>query len=156
MHFVHRGDIREHRCDRIAVSDVSARKVRGKTLAARISLRPGKDAALVNRADVIGIDGGGARQEAQRRQRHIIGRRLVQTETVLALLHTHRPSPIHAYRNPIEIHGNIATMINPTSIPSRYPQIGMIPSAGAINTKKQAAKYTTTTTTARTTTSIAN
>ena len=43
MHFVHRGDIRQHRRDRIAVADVSAREVGRKAPAARIGLRPGED-----------------------------------------------------------------------------------------------------------------
>jgi len=94
MYFVHGRDIRQHRRHGVSVPNAAAGEVRGKAPAARIGLRPREDAALVNRADLIGIDGGSAREKTQRRQRHKIGWRLVQTETVLALLPTHRSPPI--------------------------------------------------------------
>ena len=121
MHFVHRGDVRQHRRDRVAVADVAAREVRGKTPAARIGLRPGEDAALVNGADMIGIDGGAAREKAQRRQRHEVGGRLVQTDICIGFAcHSSATSHLmHRLRNPIDIHGNIATTIRPTSSASR-------------------------------------
>ena len=43
MHLVHRGDIRQHRRDRIAVADAAAGETRRKAPAARIGLRPGED-----------------------------------------------------------------------------------------------------------------
>ena len=39
----------------------------------------------------------------------------------------------------MDIHGNIATTINPTSSASREPQIGVIPSAGSTRPMAQAA-----------------
>ena len=69
MRLVHRGDVRQHRRDRIAAADAAACEIRRKAPAARIGLRPGEDAALIDRADMVGIDRRGARQEAQRRQR---------------------------------------------------------------------------------------
>ncbi len=94
MYLVHCRDVRQHRRDRIAVSDVSACEERGKAPATRIGLRPGEGAAFVHGAEMAGIDGGGARQEAQRRQRNKIGGCLVQTDIVLALLTVHRSSSL--------------------------------------------------------------
>ena len=121
MHLVHRRDVRQHRRDGIAAADAAAGEIRRKTPAARIGLRPGEDAALIDRADMIGIDGGGARQEAQRRQGDEVGRRLVQSDVVLVLARRSSATSHsqYAYRNPIEIHGNIATTIRPTSSASR-------------------------------------
>jgi hypothetical protein len=39
----------------------------------------------------------------------------------------------------MDIHGNIAMTINPTSSASREPQIGVIPSAGSTRPMAQAA-----------------
>ena len=122
MHLVHRRDIRQHRRDRIAMADVAAGEPGRKTPAARIGLRPGEAAAFVDRADVIGIDGGAAREETQRRQRHIVRRRLVQIRSLYwfwAALIGFVPSAKLTYRNPIEIHGKTATTIRPTSSASR-------------------------------------
>ncbi len=90
VQLVHRGNVRQHRRDGIAVTNVSGREIRREAPAARISLRPGEDAALVNDADMVGIDRRGARQETQRRQRNEIGGRLVQTDTVMVLWNAHR------------------------------------------------------------------
>ena len=122
MQFVHRGDIRQHRRDRIAMADAAAGEIGRKAPAALIGLRPGEAAAFIDRADVIGIDGGAAREETQRRQRHVIRRRLVQSDAVLVLGCAHRLLSHLAkltYKNPIEIHGKIATMIRPTISASR-------------------------------------
>ena len=64
MHFVHRRDVRQHRRDRIATADVPGRQKRRKAPATLMGLRPGKDAALIDGADVIRIDLRSARQEA--------------------------------------------------------------------------------------------
>ncbi len=85
MQLVHRGDVRQHRRDRIAMADAAAREPGGKTPAAPIGLRPGETTAFIDGADMIRIHRRGPRQEAQRRQRHEIGGRLVQTDTVLVL-----------------------------------------------------------------------
>ena len=125
MHLVHCRDVRQHRRDRIAAADVPAGEERCKAPAARMGLRPGENAALVNGADMVRIDSSGARQEAQRRQRHIIRRRLVEAnailvKAVLVLDCAHRLCLIHVtYKNPIEIHGKIATTINPMRSASR-------------------------------------
>ena len=122
MHLVHRRDVRQHRRDRVAAADAAAGEIRRKAPAARIGLRPGEDAALIDGADMIGIDGGGARQEAQRRQRprNWPASCPVRCCTGFALpLIGLSPISRCTYRNPIEIHGNIATTIRPTSSASR-------------------------------------
>ena len=94
MQFVHRRDIRQHRGHRIALADAAASEVRRKAPAALAGLRPGEDAAFIDRRDVIGIHRGAAHEEAQRRQRHVVGRRLVQSDAVLILGCAHRLCPI--------------------------------------------------------------
>ena len=95
MHLVHRRDIRQHRRHRIAVTDAAAGEPRRKAPAALIGLRPGEAAAFIDGADMIGIDGRAAGEEAQRRQRHVIRRRLVQSDAVLVLGCAHRLCPIY-------------------------------------------------------------
>src|SRR5262249_31499598 len=56
-------------------------------------LRPGEAPAFIDRADMVRIHGRAALEEAQRRQRHVIGRILVQADIVLAMLAAHRSSP---------------------------------------------------------------
>src|SRR3954470_12612734 len=120
MHLVHRRNVRQHRRDGVADADTLAGKIRSKALAALMRLAPGEAAPLVDRADVIGIDRGAACEKAQRAQRHVIGGRLVEADIVLLLPLAHRHLPYApAYRNPMEIHGNTATTINPTSSASR-------------------------------------
>ena len=80
MHLVHGRDIRQHRRYGVAIADTAAGKPRRKTPAALIGFGPRKTAIFIDRADMIGIDGGAAREEAERRQRNVIGRRLVQSD----------------------------------------------------------------------------
>ena len=87
------GMFRQHGRDRVAVADAAAREPGRKATAASVSLRPGKAAAFIDRAEMIGVNRSGARQEAQRRQRHVIGRRLVQSDAVLVLTAAHRFLP---------------------------------------------------------------
>ena len=94
MHLVHGRDIRQHRRDRVAVTDTAAGEPGRKAPAALVGLGPGKTAAFIDRADVIGIDGGAAREEAERRQRHVVRRRLVQSDRILVLGCAHRLCPI--------------------------------------------------------------
>src|SRR5438874_8547185 len=94
MHLVHGGDIRQHRRDRVAGANVATGQIGRKLPTSRIGLRPGEAAPLVNRADLIGIDGGAARQETQGRQRNVVGWHLVQPDIVLVLFPSHRPTPI--------------------------------------------------------------
>ena len=93
MHFVHRGDVRQHRRDRVAVADAAAGETGRKAPAALVGLRPGEAAAFIDRADMVGINGGAAGEETQRRQRHVVRRRLVQSDRVLVLGCAHRLVP---------------------------------------------------------------
>src|ERR1700730_18562193 len=115
MQLVHRRDVRQHRSYGVTMADIAAHQKRGKTPAARIGLRPGEGAALVDGADMIGIDRSGARQETQRSQGDEVCWCLVQADIVLALLPAHRQSPSRSDWIPIDSHGNIATTIRPTS-----------------------------------------
>ena len=105
MHLVHRGNVRQHRRDRVATADAALRQERRETAAALVGLAPGEDAAFVHRAGEVRIDRGGALEKTQRRQRHEIGRRLVQSDAVMALI-THRFGPFRGSqksdRNPRE------------------------------------------------------
>src|SRR5215217_4005918 len=103
-----------------------------------MGLGPGEDAAFIDGRNGVGINRGAAREEAQGRQRHVVRRRLVQSDAVLiavlVLGCAHRLCPIrkgYVHKNPMEIHGKIATIIRPTISAKRYPQIGWIPSAGS-------------------------
>ena len=90
MRFVHRWDIRQHRRNRIARTDVAASEVGGKAPAARVGLRPGEAASLIDRARMVGIDRGRARQKTKGRQSHKIGRGLFKADVVLVLRSSHR------------------------------------------------------------------
>ena len=94
MHLVHRGDVRQHRRHRVAGADATGGQIGREAPAAGIGLRPRENAAFVNGADMVGIDGGATSQKTQRRQRHVVGGRLVQSDIVLVLFPTHRPPPI--------------------------------------------------------------
>jgi hypothetical protein len=90
MQFVHGRDVGEHGCNRIARADIFACEKACKAPAPRISLRPVESAAFVDGARVIGINRRRARDETERRQRDIVGRRLFQPDVVLVWLRTHR------------------------------------------------------------------
>ena len=94
MHFVHGRDIRQHCRDRVAVSDATPGEPGRKASAALVGLGPGETAAFIDRADVIGVNGGAACEETQRRQRHIVRRRLFQSDRILVLGCAHRLCPI--------------------------------------------------------------
>ena len=97
MHLVHRGDVRQHRRDRVATADTALGQERRETPAAFIGLTPGEDAAFVYRAGEVRVDGGGALEKAQGRQRHEIGRCLFQSDAVMTLI-THRFDPLREFR----------------------------------------------------------
>ena len=64
MQFIHRRGIRQHGRHRIAVPDAAAREPRREAAAARVGFGPGEALAFIDRAEMIGINGGGARQKA--------------------------------------------------------------------------------------------
>ena len=86
MQFIHRRNVRQHGGDRIAATDAAPGQKRCEASAALVSLRPGEAAAFVDGAGQVRIDGRAARQEAQRCQRDIVGRGLVQTDAVVTLM----------------------------------------------------------------------
>ena len=94
VQFVHCGNVRQHRRDGVAVADAAAGEIGRETLAALVGLRPGETPAFIDRADVVRINRGGAREEAERCQRDIVRRRLLETNAVLVLGCAHRLCPI--------------------------------------------------------------
>ncbi len=94
MQLVHGRNVRQHRRDGIAGTDVAAGKVRRQPMAARLGFRPGEDAVLIDRADMVGIDRRRARQKAQWAERNEVGRGLVQPDQILVLAAIHRPPSI--------------------------------------------------------------
>jgi hypothetical protein len=90
VRFVHRRHVGQHRRDRVALADALARKVGRKAPATLKGLRPGEAAVFIDCAEMIRINGGAAFEEAQRRQRHVIGG--IFGETNIILVHGHLPS----------------------------------------------------------------
>ncbi len=84
MSLIHRRDVRQHRRDRVATADALAREPRGKPAAAVVGLAPGEFALFVHDAGQARIDVRRALEKADWRQRHEVGRRLVEPDVVLA------------------------------------------------------------------------
>src|SRR6185437_492719 len=75
------------------------------------SLRPRETAAVIDRTEMVRKNGGAAFEEAQWRQRHVIGG--IFSETNIKLGHR-SPAFSRHERNPMESRGNIATIASPT------------------------------------------
>ncbi len=87
--FVHRGQVRQHRRDGVAASDATPGQERGEAPAAFIGLCPGEAAALIDGTGQVRIDRRTAPEKAQRRQRHEVGRCLVEADAISALIWDH-------------------------------------------------------------------
>ncbi len=76
------GDVGRHHGDGVAHADAAALEGRGQADAAVVGLAPGATQAAVDDGGAVGKDGGGAADEGQRRQRHIVGGVLVERHFV--------------------------------------------------------------------------
>jgi hypothetical protein len=74
MRFEERGHVGRHHRDRVAGHDPAAPQRVGKALAALVELAVGEAALAVDDRELLGIDRGRAREEAERRQRREIRR----------------------------------------------------------------------------------
>ena len=75
MRLQHRRNVGQHRRHRVAGPDAAPLQGRGQPQRALEQLAVGAALAAMHHGDAVGIDGGGAHQERQRRQRRVVGAR---------------------------------------------------------------------------------
>ena len=82
MGFEHFRDVRRHHRHGVATPDTRGRQSRGQPAAAVKCFAPAVPPLTMNDGETVGIDRCGAQQKADRRQRHEIGRVLVEPQFV--------------------------------------------------------------------------
>ncbi|MNQ50372.1 hypothetical protein D3C85_643110 [compost metagenome] len=75
MHFKHLGNVGQHHRDRVVLADTATGQRRGQAPAAGVGLRPGATDRTVDHGGVVGVNAGGALDEAERRQGNVVDSR---------------------------------------------------------------------------------
>ncbi|MNY31886.1 hypothetical protein D3C86_1660690 [compost metagenome] len=75
VHFQHLGNVRQHHGHRVVLADAAPGERRGQAPTAGVGLGPGATNRAVDHGGVVGVNAGGALDEAERRQGNVVDSR---------------------------------------------------------------------------------